>query len=219
MVNERLFQATVATKQLPAYPSAGMTNKLSLVAAFLCSSQKTRFPVLRSQSFVVLFWLLGSLACGAANQFGSTVPRVATASDNWKFSRTEGRKEGEAFNAITKVADTTKSDLDFAGLIVRCAPRGKIEVLVALVQPFPPRSHPQVDITYGSTSKSFEGSMLAAGAAVLLPEEAAFLAGGAWQSLPSVSVSVKEDQNEIKGVVLLTGLRDALYRLTASCAE
>jgi len=49
----------------------------------------------------------------------------------WKFTRTQGARDGESFAAIMKTADTAQSDPDFAGLIVRCAPRGKVDVLVA----------------------------------------------------------------------------------------
>ncbi|WP_247355404.1 hypothetical protein [Bradyrhizobium sp. 160] len=36
----------------------------------------------------------------------------------WKFTRTQGAKDGESFAAIMKTADTIQSDPDFAGLIV-----------------------------------------------------------------------------------------------------
>ena len=144
--------------------------------------------------------------------------RIA-ATSTWKFTRTQGTKEGESFAAIMKTADTTQSDPDFAGLIVRCAPKGKIEVLVALIRPFPPRSHPQVTIASGGGSQSFEASMAAAGAAVLLPDEVSAFVGGKWQTTPSLAVTVKESGSEIKGVVPLNGLRDAYSSLLASCSQ
>lgn len=146
--------------------------------------------------------------------------RVAAPSSPWKFSRTQGTKDGETFASIMKIADTAHSDPDFAGLIVRCAPKGKVDVLVALIRPFPPRSRPQVTIAAsGGGSQTFEASMAAAGAAVLLPDEVSAFAGGKWQTTASLSVSVKENDSEIKGMVDLTGLRAAYASLLASCGQ
>jgi len=147
--------------------------------------------------------------------------RVAAPVSSWKFTRTQGPKDGESFAAITKTAETMQSDLDFAGLIVRCAPKGRIEVLITLIRPFPPRSRPQVTIASsgGGGSLTFKASMAAAGAAVLLPDEVSAFAGGKWQTTPSLSVLVKETDSEIKGVVALNGLREAYHSLLANCGQ
>ncbi|WP_439405861.1 hypothetical protein ACNJX9_31455 [Bradyrhizobium sp. DASA03076] len=158
---------------------------------------------------------------------GAPIVRIAgpssppsLSSSVWKFSRTQGTKEGETFAAITKTADTTQSDPDFAGLIVRCAPKGKVDVLVALIRPFPPRSHPQVTIAASNGGTlTVEASMAAAGAAVLLPDEVSAFASGKWQTTPSLAVTVKESDSEIKGVVALTGLREAYNLLAANCSQ
>lgn len=156
-------------------------------------------------------------AVGAAQVCGATSIPVANMS-NWKFTRTQGGKADESFVAIMKTADTLQSDPDFAGLIIRCAPKGKIEVLVALIRPFPPRSRPQVTLASAGFSQSFDATMAAAGAAVLLPEEAGVLAGGKWLSTPSLTVTVKENTSEIKGIVTLNGLREAYATLLSSCS-
>jgi hypothetical protein len=144
--------------------------------------------------------------------------RVA-ASAGWKFTRTRGTRDGESYAAIMKTADTTQSDPDFAGLIVRCAPKGKIDVLVALIRPFPPRSRPHVTIAAGGSSLNFEASMTAAGAAVLLPDEVSAFAAGQWQTTRTLAVTVKENDSEIKGLVALNGLREAYNSLLASCSQ
>ncbi|WP_018456109.1 MULTISPECIES: hypothetical protein [unclassified Bradyrhizobium] len=138
----------------------------------------------------------------------------------WKFARTQGPKEGESFASISKTAETMQSDPEFAGLIVRCAPKGKIDVLVALIRPFPPRSRPKVTIASATGGTvTVEASMAAAGAAVLLPDEVSAFAAGKWQTTPSLSVVVKESDSEIKGVVALNGLREAYNSLQASCGQ
>jgi hypothetical protein len=145
---------------------------------------------------------------------------VANPSSIWKFARTQGPKEGESFASISKTAETMQSDPEFAGLIVRCAPKGKIDVLVALIRPFPPRSRPKVTIASATGGTvTVEASMAAAGAAVLLPDEISAFAAGKWQTTPSLSVVVKESDSEIKGVVALNGLREAYNSLAASCGQ
>ncbi|PDT87387.1 hypothetical protein CO669_25965 [Bradyrhizobium sp. Y36] len=178
--------------------------------------------------------LAGSLLGGADRPLGAAAPCARSScagapllevaapapSSVWKFSRTQGGKEGESFAAITKTADTAQSDPDFAGLIVRCAPKGKIDVLVALIRPFPPRSHPKVTIAASSGGTlTVEASMAAAGAAVLLPDEVSAFAAGKWQTTASLSLVVKESDSEIKGVVALNGLREAYHSLLANCGQ
>lgn len=151
---------------------------------------------------------------------GDPVQIAAPPSSPWKFTRTQGAREGESYAAIMKTADTARSDPDFAGLIVRCAPQGKVDVLVALVRPFPPQSHPQVTIASSNGGTvTFEASMAAAGAAVLLPDEVSAFAGGQWQTTPSLSLAVKESDSEIKGMVTLNGLRQAYHALLANCSQ
>lgn len=181
--------------------------------------------------------LAGSLLGAADRPLDGTIPcadsarstchdpavvEVATSASSsvWKFSRTQGTKDGESFAAIMKTADTSQSDPDFAGLIVRCAPKGKIDVLVALIRPFPPRSHPRVTIAAaGGGTLTFYASMAAAGAAVLLPDEVSAFAAGKWQTTPSLSVAVEESDSEIKGTVALNGLREAYHSLLANCSQ
>lgn len=176
-------------------------------------------------AFAALFLVGSQAACtgrSASEQACLNRPliRVAAPASTWKFTRTQGPKEGESFASISKTAETMQSDPEFAGLIVRCAPKGKIDVLVALIRPFPPKSHPKVTIasrTGGAVT--VEATMAAAGAAVLLPDEVSAFAAGKWQTTPSLSVVVKESGSEIKGVVALNGLREAYNSLAANCGQ
>ncbi|MFB6464835.1 hypothetical protein [Bradyrhizobium tunisiense] len=64
-----------------------------------------------------------------------------------------------------KTADTSQSDPDFAGLIVRCASKAAIDVLWPQSGASPPQSHPKVLM-----------------AAVRLRDEVQALAAGKWQT-------------------------------------
>jgi hypothetical protein len=89
-----------------------------------------------------------------------------------------------------------------------------------LIRPFPPKSHPRVTLSSAAGGTlTFEASMAAAGAAVLLPDEVSAFAAGKWQTAPSLSVLVKESDSEIKGVVALNGLREAYHSLLANCGQ
>lgn len=172
-------------------------------------------------SLALTGWLLAGPGSEASTRrLERPFVEIAAPSSIWKFTRTQGGKEGESFAAIMKTADTAQSDPDFAGLIVRCAPKGKIDVLVALIRPFPPKSHPKVTIAFATGGTlTFEASMAAAGAAVLLPDEVSAFAAGKWQTTASLSVTVKESDSEIKGVVALNGLREAYNSLLANCGQ
>jgi hypothetical protein len=148
----------------------------------------------------------------------TAVQASSNQSSGWKLVRTPDSERSRGM-AIVKTADTARSDPDFAGLMVRCADKGKIEVLVVLVNPFPPRSNPVVTIVSAARAEVFEGKVAAAGAAVLLPEAAAGLAGGVWQTASSLAIAVKDNATEIKGLVGLNGLRPAYSDLLANCMQ
>ena len=154
-------------------------------------------------------------ACGSE----VSIHRIAAnGASPWKLVRAKADKDGEATVSIMKTADTLNSDPDFAGLMVRCGARGKIDVLIVLVRPLPPKSRPQVTIGAGSQSRTFEGAMTAAGAAVVLPDEAGSLAGGPWQRLPNLAISVGDGADAIKGSVGLDGLGAAYSNLVSGCS-
>jgi hypothetical protein len=147
---------------------------------------------------------------------GAFFTRAATSP--WRLVRAKADKDGEAYVSIMKTADTLNSDPDFAGLMLRCGAKGKINVLVVLVRPLPPKSKPPVTIGAGPQGTTrFEGRMEAAGAAVLLPDVAGSLAGGPWQRLPTLAISVGEGADTTKGVVALDGLGAAYSNLVGSC--
>jgi hypothetical protein len=120
-----------------------------------------------------------------------------------------------------KTADVTRSDIDLAGLMLRCAD-SNIEVLIVLVRPLPPRAHPKVAVTVGSKTTEFTASVVPPGAELLLPQEAAVLTSGPWQAAPELSVEVGAVEGDdrptpIQGVISLAGLGAALPRLQANC--
>jgi hypothetical protein len=139
----------------------------------------------------------------------------------WPLVKTPNPAGGRDAVSVLKTADITKSDIDFAGLMLRCGERN-IEVLAVLVRPLPPRAHPRVAVTTGGKTIDFTASVVPPGAEVLLPPEATALASGPWQTAFELPVEVGAAEGDdrpspIRGVISLAGLGAALAQLQASC--
>jgi hypothetical protein len=139
----------------------------------------------------------------------------------WRLVRTRNPNGGQDAVSIMQTADIVKSDLDLAGLMLRCGQTG-IEVLLVLVQPLPPRAHPKVTVSAAGRSEDFVAKIVPPGAALLLPQEATELASGPWTAASELAVQIDPGQNDgestaIRGAISLTGLAGALPVLTANC--
>lgn len=136
--------------------------------------------------------------------------------DGWRLVRTPGPKGADDIISMMRTADLARSDPDLAGLTLHCGQQGP-EVLIIVVQPFPPRSKPRVTLGSPINEVSLEASVLPSGAALLLPDDAVTLAKGPWQSQVDLPIKIEDGDTKIRGVVLLSGLNTALQTLTASC--
>jgi len=139
----------------------------------------------------------------------------------WRLVRTRNPTGGKDAVSIMQTADIGKSDLDLAGLMLRCGDAG-VEVLLVLVRPLPPRAHPKVITTAAGKSADFAATVVPPGAALLLPQEVTALAFGPWTAASQLAVQVEPGPGEgeptpIRGVIPLIGLGAALPLLTANC--
>ncbi len=140
-------------------------------------------------------------------------------SDDWRLVRTPDPRGGPEAVSIMHTPDLARSDIDFAGLMLRCRERD-FEVAIVLLKPFPPRAHPKAKLTANGRTREFTTSVIPPGAAIALPAEATALANGPWQSASELAVEVAAgdgDDSTIRGVVSLAGLGPAVARLTSSC--
>jgi hypothetical protein len=135
----------------------------------------------------------------------------------WRLIRTSNPAGGPEAISIVKTANTTGSDVDFAGLMLRCGEGATTQVLVILVEPLPLRAHPKVTVVAGATTTEFTASVLPPGASVLLPEKASALVEDAWQSVPELSISIAENRRSIHGVISLADIGTAMRTLQSSC--
>jgi hypothetical protein len=110
----------------------------------------------------------------------------------------------------------SSSDLNFAGIMLRCS-KNNLQVMVALVEPLPPRSQTLVTIASGDRETKLTGTVIGPGLAILLPPEASALAETAWRSLDRISIVVEKGDTKLKGSVALGGLPAALQKLRENC--
>ena len=136
--------------------------------------------------------------------------------DGWHLVRTPNPRGGPDAISIMHTADTSRSDLDFAGLMIRCQ-EGAAQALVVLLRPFALRARPH--IVFGETENEapLAATVAAPGTAILIPEDATSLVNGPWQTMNELRVRVDDGQATIRGVVALAGLQPAFKALQASC--
>jgi hypothetical protein len=136
---------------------------------------------------------------------------------SWRLVRTPNPQGGRDAVSIMQTADVSRSDLNFAGLMIRCSDN-TIEVLVVVVEPGRPRTHPIIVLSDGTTTTRFTASIVPPGTLVLLPPEAATLATGPWQSASDLSIELNNDGGQVRGVVPVQGMRGAIHELQSNCA-
>jgi hypothetical protein len=144
-------------------------------------------------------------------------PSASPAHDPWPLIRTPHPSGGPDAVAIMRTADTAQSDPDLAGLMIRCQERPGFEVLLVLVRPFPPRAKREVVVVSGTTQSVLNAEASPTGTTLVLPIEATALTSSPWQGMKELTVSIKDPESEIHGVIPLSGLAPALAKLSASC--
>jgi hypothetical protein len=143
----------------------------------------------------------------------------APAKDTWALIRTPNPKGGPDAVAITKTADTARSDPDLAGLIIRCQQKPGFEIALGTVRPFPPRTKRDVVFTIGTEQSILHAEASPAGTALILPIDATAFTTGPWRGLKELAVTIKDPEIEIRGVIPLDGLAPALTKLAANCSS
>jgi hypothetical protein len=137
-------------------------------------------------------------------------------SGGWSLIRSANPRGGADSVSMIHTADTTRSDLNIAGLMLRCGEL-RPEVIVVVVSPFSPRAHPTVTIGANDGKWRFEASVVSPGAELLLPAEASSLAAGRWQSAHELAVEVSSQEQSFGGVIPIDALSAALETLRADC--
>ena len=150
---------------------------------------------------------------------GPSAAEQKPSTDHWPLVRTSRPSGGPDAVAIMRTADTSRSDPDLAGLMIRCKekPDSGFEVILALVRPFPPRSKKDVVIAAGTTRSVLHAEIAAPGTALVLPIDATAFVSGPWRGRKELAVDVNDPDGDIRGVIGLDGIAAAMAKLSASC--
>jgi hypothetical protein len=134
----------------------------------------------------------------------------------WRLVHTPNPSGGPDAVSIMHTADTSRSDLELAGLMIRCN-GNRAELAIILLRPFPLRARPLVKLGKPGEEKQFEATVSPPGTAVILPGDPKTIVGQPWQSESELFVRVIDGQTAISGVVALPGLQSAFDQLMANC--
>ena len=169
--------------------------------------------------------LLTSLAIATSNAADGANPNIQTnhggtlnseLTNEWHLVRTPNPKGGADAISIMHTPDTARSDIDLAGLMIRCRERGT-EVAIALLRAYSVRTKPIVIFGEPGNETRLETTIAAPGTVVLLPGNANALVDGLWRAEKDLFLQIDDGQTPIHGVIPLAGLQAAFKLLTANC--
>ncbi|WP_146690782.1 hypothetical protein [Bradyrhizobium canariense] len=143
--------------------------------------------------------------------------RAQNTQDLWPLVVTPHPTGGREAISIMRTADTTRSDPDLAGLMIRCQEKPGFEVLLALVRPFPPLARRDIIVGSGTTQSVLHAEVSTLGTGLVLPVEPTAFTTGPWRELKELAVVIKDPEAEIHGVIPLDGLTPAMAKLSARC--
>ena len=160
---------------------------------------------------VAVSLITGLLAASAAAD--TQHPKLPS---GWHLLRTANPRGGPDAVSMSHTADINRSDLDLAGMMLRCGENG-VEVIIVVVTPFSPHARPDVSIGTASKEWRFSAHIVPPGAQLLLPAEAMRLATGPWQLAPELAVKVASQEQSFGGVIPIEGIGEAFATLVANC--
>lgn len=147
----------------------------------------------------------------------STESIDATLTDGgWR--RVQGTSAAAGRAAILHTMDFERSDPRLAGILVQCGARG-IEVIVVVVEPFPPHSQPLVTLKTPEEAFQASGSIIPTGAGIRLPWDPTRLTALSRNKPNDLEVTITTEGTAMTGFVALTGLPKAFGWLKAECVQ
>ena len=186
------------------------------------SSQSQKCAIALLVAIVVQFVGGASAASGPGPGIDSPVraaePQRLELFGGWRLVRTPNPLGGADAISIMHTADTSRSDIDFAGLMIRCGEHDP-EVAIVSVRSFSFHAQPKVMIGGPGDEQEFNGTVVPPGTVILLPHDATDRMLRSWQAISKLYIRVNDGQAEIRGVVNTEDLSSALRSLIASCRK
>lgn len=169
--------------------------------------------------------IVTSLAIATSGAAGGASPNVQTdrertlnseLTNGWHLMRTPSPNGGADAISLIHTPDASRSDIDLAGLMIRCHDRGT-EVAIALLRAFPIRAKPIVIFGRPGNETRLETTVGAPGTVLVVPGNANALVGELWREEKDLFLQIDVNQTPIHGVIPLAGLQAAFKVLAASC--
>ncbi|HEY8007903.1 MAG TPA: hypothetical protein VIE66_14145 [Methylocella sp.] len=165
---------------------------------------------------IVNFYTIKVTAAVSENSRQSEQTNAASTAPSWRLVRSTGPNGEPGASAILHTIDFERSNPRLAGLMLRCG-KQNIEIIIVVIEPFPPRARPQVTLSTSGQVFQFEGSIIPTGAGILLPSDATGSLIGPLRSASELEIKVTDRESVLNGVVPLSGLSTALDSLDAEC--
>lgn len=105
---------------------------------------------------------------------------------------------GATFPALMQTADSARSDLDVVGMMIRCQ-KGRLEPLLIILDPLPPRSEATIDLSTAGKRESFKAALIPTGAGVAVAIDAETRLMAEWAEEPDVEIAIHARERTIRG--------------------
>lgn len=152
---------------------------------------------------------------GIANALSST-NRLTPLQDGWTLVRTKLEIGSPEQISIMHQADTA-SNIGLAGISLRCAANG-VDVMLVVLEPVPPGTHPSITIAANGQQRSFDTSVLPGRRSLRLLPQAEPLPTPDWLQSHTLSVKVELGPSSVHGVLPIDGMIGALQTLRSACS-
>lgn len=150
-----------------------------------------------------------------ASRLANARTQTTMLGDGWRLVKTRDTGSNAEIVSVMHVADIAKSDINLAGLSLRCTQDGLQAVLI-LLEPLPRSSHRSVVVKADTKTFEVQAAVVQGGEALLLPGLESRLTNGAWQTAAELSIEIAAP-GSIRGVVPIRGLAAALRSLPSNC--
>jgi hypothetical protein len=139
------------------------------------------------------------------------------AENDWRLVRIRNPAGGPDTVSIMRTADSSQSDIDLAGIALRCSATPEVNTTVVVIEPLAPGSHPKVTLRIGPKIAKFDAMVLKPFTVLLLPRAATSFLIESWQTDPNLSVNIERPSKTTNGIVSLAGLGPAFDDLLKGC--
>jgi hypothetical protein len=131
--------------------------------------------------------------------------------------RSPNPKGGDDAVSIGHAADTSRSDLELVGLMVRCSEKDP-QALIVVLSALQASTRPDVHLGILGDEADFQATVVAPGTLVLLPDQATKMLSQGGQGEDLV-VRVDNSGSTIAGAIKLAGFAAAFEKLQSACPK